>query len=188
MTLLKRRGTLALSAWIALCLAAAGATAHAQPVAGADQVKAAYVLNFARFIEWPVDVLPPTSPLHLVVIGDDPVAGALDSVPRERLANGHPMQFRHLQWNDVLAPCDIVYISASEKPHLAAILLQLRNRSVLTVSDIDHFALRGGIIELRMVGNRVRFDINTSTAIRARLEVSAKLLRVARAVRGSGAR
>jgi hypothetical protein len=173
------------STLLALLLIASIATAET-PVAGEYQVKAAYVLNFARFVEWPVDVLPASSPLHVVVVGADPFGGALDEVLRQRSANGHPIQLRHLKWNDVLPPCDIVYISATEEAHLEAILVQVGNRSVLTVSDIDRFALRGGVIELRMVGNRVRFDINRSTAIAARLTVSSKLLSVARAVRENG--
>lgn len=183
MALLKRPGA---STLLAFCLFASVATAQA-PVAGEYQVKAAYVLNFARFIEWPVDAVPVSAPLHVVVVGEDPFDGALESVLRQRSANGHPIQLRHQRWNDPLTSGDIVYISASEEAHLAAILLQIGTRSVLTVSDIDRFALRGGVIELRMVGNRVRFDINRSTAIAARLKVSSKLLSVARAVRENGA-
>jgi hypothetical protein len=170
------------STLLAFFLIASVATAEA-PVAGEYQVKAAYVLNFARFVEWPVDALPASSPLHVVVVGADPFGGALDDVLRQRSANGHPIQLRHVHWNDVLTPCDIVYISATEEAHLAAILLQVGNRSVLTVSDIERFALRGGVIELRMVGNRVRFDIDRAPATAARLTISSKLLSVARAVR-----
>jgi len=157
-------------------------SARAQPVASEYQVKAAYLLNFARFVEWPADVLPASSPLDVVVVGDDSF-GAL----RGTSANGHPIRLQHLRWDDVLTPYQIVFISASEEAHLPEILRNLGHNSVLTVSDIDRFSLRGGVIEFRMVGNRLRFDINRSAAIAAQLNISSKLLSVARAVHESSA-
>ncbi len=87
-----------------------------------------------------------------------------------------------MRWNDTLTPYQIIFISTSEEPHLAEILRLIGSESVLTVSDIDRFSLRGGVIEFSMVGNRVRFDINRRPAIAARLLISSKLLSVARAV------
>ena len=160
--------------------------ATAEPVADQYQVKAAYLLNFARFVEWPADVLPPSSPLIIGVIGDNPLDGALEEVLRGKSANGHPIQLRRLRWDDdSLTTCQIVFISNSDEAHLPQILRFLTGTSALTVSDIDRFSLRGGIIEFRMVGNRVRFDINRNPAIAARLTISSKLLSVARALHES---
>ncbi|HSY52778.1 MAG TPA: YfiR family protein [Thermoanaerobaculia bacterium] len=170
---------------ILLAVIAAGLSARsasAQTVADEYQVKAAYLLNFARFVEWPADVLPASSPITIVIIGDDPFGGTLEEVLRGKSANGHPIQLQHLRWNDGLTQHHIVFISASEESHLREILLHLGHDSVLTVSDIDRFSLRGGVVEFRMVGNRVRFDINRTPAIAARLTISSKLLSVARAV------
>ena len=120
------------------------------------------------------------------MVGDyDPFEGALDNALRGKSANGHPILLRHQRWDDTLTPYQIVFISASEEPHLPQILRNLGNHSVLTVSDIERFSLRGGIIELRMVGNRMRFDINRTSAVAAQLNISSKLLSVARAVQGS---
>jgi hypothetical protein len=175
---------------ILIAVVAAGLSARnasAQTVADEYQVKAAYLLNFARFVEWPADVLSTSSPITIVVIGDDSFGGALEEVLRGKSANGHPIHLRHQRWNDVLTQCQIVFISASEEPHLPEILRYLGLASVLTVSDIDRFSLRGGVVEFRMVGNRVRFDINRTPAIAARLTISSKLLSVARAVHESSA-
>lgn len=178
---------LVLIAFVAGALSAE--SAGAQPVVDEYQVKAAYLLNFARFVEWPAEALPPSSPMEIVVVGDfDPFSGALDAVLRGRSVNGHSIHVRHRRWDDVLTPSQIVFISASEEQHLPQILKDLGSRSVVTVSDIDRFALRGGVIEFRTVGNRVRFDINRTAAIDARLRISSKLLSVARAIHeGSGA-
>lgn len=165
--------------------AAAGLWAETAGAQAVDeyQAKAAYLLNFARFVEWPAEVLPPSSPLEIAVVGDyDPFGGALEQVLRGKTVNGHRILLRHHRWDDTLTPYQIVFISASEEQHLPQILRFLGNSSVLTVSDIDRFALRGGVIEFRTVGNRLRFDINRTPAINARLSISSKLLSVARAV------
>lgn len=163
-------------------------SAFSQPVTDEYQVKAAYLLNFARFVEWPADVLPPSSPIVIGVIGDNPFGRGLEEGLRGKLANGHPIQIRHLRWDDMgLSSCQIVFISSSDESHLPQIFTFLAGASVLTVSDIDRFSLRGGIIEFRMVGNRVRFDINRRAAIAARISISSKLLSVARALHGERA-
>jgi len=181
----------ALRAFVLAAVVLAGVwtgVARAAPVADEYQVKAAYLLNFARFVEWPDSCLPPGAPLQIAIVGEDPFGGALDEVLRRKSANGHPIQLRRLRWSDALTSCQIVFISASEEEHLPEILESLANRNVLTVSDIDRFSLRGGVIELLMVGNRVRFDINRTAALAAGLTISSKLLSVARAVREGGPR
>jgi hypothetical protein len=176
---------------VLLAMVAAGLSANrsvAQTKPDEYQVKAAYLLNFARFVEWPPDVLPASSPITIAVVGGDPFSGALEEVLRGKSVNGHAIQLQHLRWDEGLAHYQIVFISASEESHLPEILGHLEHSNVLTVSDIDRFSLRGGVIEFRMVGNRVRFDINRTPAIAARLKISSKLLSVARAVHeGNGA-
>jgi hypothetical protein len=175
---------------VALVVAAAilcARSAHAQPVASEYQVKAAYLLNFARFVDWPPGVLPASSPMQIVIVGDDSFGGALDEVLRGKSVNGHLIQLHHVHWDNVLTSYQIVFISASEEPHLAQIFRYLGSSSVLTVSDIDRFSLRGGAIEFRTVGNRVRFDINRTPALAAQLTISSKLLSIARAVHEGGA-
>jgi hypothetical protein len=162
-------------------------TAQAQTKLDEYDVKAAYILNFARFVEWPPEVLPASSPLTIAVVGNDPFGGSLENVLRGSSANGHAIRVRYLHWNDTLSQSQIIFISASEEPHLPQILRNLGNAGVLTISDIDRFSLRGGVIEFLMVGNRVRFDIDRTPAVAARLTISSRLLRVARAVHESGA-
>jgi hypothetical protein len=158
--------------------------AEGQQVAGEYEVKAAYLLNFARFVEWRPETLPAGAPLHVAIVGKHAFGRALEDVLRGKSANGHPILLRQLQWQDPLAGQHIIFISASEESHLPEILERLGNQNVLTVSDIDRFSLRGGIVEFRMVGNRVRFDINRGPANRAQITISSKLLSVARAVHG----
>ncbi|HEX7679931.1 MAG TPA: YfiR family protein [Thermoanaerobaculia bacterium] len=180
------RSSLVFFVVVAACLSAKNARAQSEP--DEYQVKAAYLLNFARFVEWPSDVLPASSPLTIVIVGDDPFGGTLEQALRGKSANGHPIHLRYLRWNDSLTQYQIVFVSVSEEWHLPEILKNLGSHSVLTVSDIDRFSLRGGIIEFRMVGNRVRFDINRTPALAGNLSISSKLLSVARAVHEDTAR
>jgi hypothetical protein len=170
---------------VLFAVVAAGLSARsalAQSVADEYQVKAAYILNFARFVEWPPDSLPASSPITIALVGNDPFNGSLEQALRGHSVNGHAIHLRYVRWNDTLTPYQIIFISTSEEPHLTEILRLIGSESVLTVSDIDRFSLRGGVIEFSMVGNRVRFDINRRPAIAARLMISSKLLSVARAV------
>lgn len=155
--------------------------AEGQPLAGEYEVKAAYLLNFARFVEWRPEALPAGAPLLIGIVGKHAFGRALEDILRAKSANGHPIVLRQLQWQDHLASYHILFISASEDSHLSQILSRA-DANALTVSDIDRFSLRGGMIEFRMVGNRVRFDIDRAPAIAAHLTISSKLLTVARAV------
>lgn len=167
---------------VVIALALLASNTEAQPVAGEYEVKAAYLLNFARFVEWLPETLPAGAPLQIGIVGKHLFGSALEQVLRGKSANGHPIVLRQLQWQDDLANCHIVFISASEESHLPEILATLGRRHVLTVSDIDRFALRGGMVEFRMVGNRVRFDIHRGPARVAHITISSRLLSVARAV------
>jgi len=157
--------------------------AGAQVSAGEYQVKAAFLHNFARYVEWPAGSFRTAgSPLIIGVVGEDPSGGALDDTLRGRVANRHPVQVRHLRWSDPLDGCHMIFVSSRELDHLAVILKSAGEGNVLTIADIEGFSRSGGAIEFRMVGNRVRFDINLSAAERAGLKISSKLLNVARAV------
>ena len=160
--------------------------AHAQLSAGEYQIKAAFLHHFARFVEWPAEVLPPNAPIVIGLIGDDPFGHVIDDVIRhDARVNGHPIVVKRLRWNDTLPMCHIVFISSSEIEHLEEIFASLRGFSVLTVGDIDRFAQRGGMIELITNDGHVRFDINSAHSAAVRLRISSKLLQLAHVVSAS---
>src|SRR5260370_46 len=100
-------------------LTALSPAAWAQESADEYQVKAAYLHNFGRFVQWPAAAFPtPVSPLVIGVVGNDPSGGTLDGVLRGKSANGHPIQLRHLRWDEPLTGCHILFISSSESEHL----------------------------------------------------------------------
>jgi hypothetical protein len=142
------------------------------------QMKAAYLYNFAKFVEWPATALPAdNSPLVIGVLGDDPLDGVLDTTIRNKTIDGHPLAVRRVKTLEGAKTCQVLFISSSEKKRWPAISAALEGSHVLTVSENwDRFTQDGGMIYFFMEGRRVCFDINNDAARRAGLKISSKLL------------
>ena len=149
-------------------------------------MKAVFLLNFARFVEWPAP--PGPEPFVLMVLGDDPFGATLDRAFENGSAGGRAWQVRRVGRLEGAGRPQILFISLSEERRLPAILAALRGTPVLTVSDIPEFARRGGMIGLRLEERRVRFDIDLSPASASGLRLRSQLLRLARTVSDKGAR
>jgi hypothetical protein len=144
------------------------------------QVKAAYLANFGRFVEWPTSVaVVKSESFHICVLGQDPLGADLDAaVAGETIGGAHVLAKRISRPQDAV-DCRILFISSSEVSQSKEILTALKTLSVLTVSDMPQFARRGGVIQFLLDGNRVRFDINLAAAERAGLTLSSELLKLA---------
>jgi hypothetical protein len=160
-----------------------GLLAVASPPPGEYQIKAAYLLNFARYMEWPATRLPGGAPLRLCVLGRDPFGGALGGLDG-RQVNGHEVRVRQVDSVELATECHIVFVSDSEERRMGVILRGLALRGVLTVSDIEGFAEAGGSIGLVTEDERVRFDINQASLQRDSMRASSQLLRLGRNVIG----
>jgi uncharacterized protein DUF4154 len=156
--------------------------AHAQAVAG-SALKAAYLYNFAKFVEWPADSLPGEAPLLLCVSGDNGVADALEDAIRGRIVDGHRVVLRRVKLDDSVRVCHVLYVSSLTAHDAGLLVDRLAGVPVLTASDLDRFAEIGGVAHLFLDGNRMRFAINLESAQRARLKVSSKLLGLAKIVK-----
>ena len=173
----------ALCALAALMLAFAAGPARAQ--VPDTQIKAAFLLNFAKYTEWPAaSFATPDSPLKLCIVGRDPFGETL----RPTAIGRHPVSIERGVSDDVLKACHIAYVAESEDRRLPRILALLRRQPVLTVSDIDGFAEAGGMIGLVIDDNRVRFDINSGAANASQLRLSSQLMRLARSLLDSNGR
>jgi hypothetical protein len=149
------------------------------------QLKAVFLYNFTKFIEWaPEAFSSDTAPFVVGVLGDDPFGGALDQTVNGKTMNGRPLTVKYLKWGQNMRECQLLFISASERKRLPQILENLRGSSVLTVSDINSFCQQGGIIGLELENNKIGFVINTNIAEQARLRISSKLLSLAKMVLG----
>jgi len=131
------------------------------------QLKAAFLANFAKFVEWPAQTFPDgAAPVFVGIVGDDPFGRDIDDTFKGKALQGHPMAVRRVDWRDDLTRYHILYVSASEKRRLADILRQTESSSALTVSDIDGFCAAGGIIAFVMADERIRFEVNVDAAQR----------------------
>ena len=151
------------------------------------EVKAAFLYNFAKFVEWPSDATGGTTTITVGVLGSDPMAEALRTIVRDKTVGGRGFAVRKPASLDDLAGLHVLFIGDGDTRRLPDILKRLEGTTVLTVSDIDRFCQMGGTIELVVVNSHVRFDVRLDTAQRSRLRVSSKLLNLARTVHGANA-
>jgi hypothetical protein len=160
-------------------LAIAGASGANGPASIPDEVRAAFLLNFAKFVEWPAVKGEQAGPLTFCVIGKDPLAEALLRATWGKTIEGRSLVVRQL--NDVVAArsCHVLFVSAAQQNRFAEIVAAVRVWSVLTVGESDEFLEQGGIINFFMEARRVRFRINSEAAVRAGLRISSKLLQLA---------
>ncbi len=172
---------------MACLLAAAPARVRAQDALSEYQVKAAYLFNFLKFVEYPEESFAdPLAPIVIGVVGEDPFGDALPQVVTGKTVQGRDLVIRIYHAGEDLRGAHILFISASERKRLPVILSSLRGSSVLTVSDTAGFLDAGGMIQFLNENGRVRFAINVDAASRAKLKMSSKLLSLAKVVGGNG--
>jgi hypothetical protein len=159
---------------VVIALALLNAALHAQTVALEYQVKAAYLLNFTRFVQWPPAAA--TGPLLLCVAGRNPFGTVLENMVRDETVNGRPVMARVILEPD--GACDVVFVPRGAATD--AYLRAARGAPVLTVGEEPDFIVRGGIIAFRIEGSNVRFSINPDRADQAQLRISSRLLQLAR--------
>jgi len=151
------------------------------------QVKAAVLYKFVRYVEWPQDVLPDTLDIITIgVLGESPVTVALRALVEGKEIGGYKVAIRHFRSLEDLDFCHMLFIGRSEKEHLKKVLGRLQGWSTLTVGDTEYFAAVGGMINLVIVENKVRFETNLEAAEKAKLKISSKLLRLGKIVGGTG--
>jgi uncharacterized protein DUF4154 len=151
------------------------------------ELKAAFLFNFAKFIEWPPSsFVTPQSPFTICIWGQDPFGHVLDDQLQQKSIDERPFAVQRLKDEAAARRCQMVFVSSSESPHLADLVDVLRGLNVLLVGETNGFAASGGTIELTLEEKHVRFTINTDAAGRAGLKFSAKLLALAKIVHDEG--
>jgi hypothetical protein len=174
----------------ALVLGAAVARAQPEPSSPVPppteyEVKAAFLYNFTRFVQWPANARPdPGAPFVIAILGHDPFGVVLDETVAGKTVGGRPIEVRRVPGVEGARDAHIVFVCPSERTNMAAILKALGRPGLLTVGDTDGFAMRGGAINLTVQANRVRFEINVAVAEQAGLKVSSQLLKLATLVVG----
>ena len=153
------------------------ATATGREVAE-HEVKAVFLLNFVRFVEWPAQAGSRVEPFYICILGDEPFDFTLDRLVTQEAVNGRPIEIRRLRrWQE---PCQMLFVSRSEQDVFRT--LRRVGPGVLTVGEEPGFLRDGGMINFVLENRRVRFDVNRRAAEAAGLRISSQLLSVARTV------
>jgi YfiR/HmsC-like len=171
---------------IGAALAAVCGVAAADPgaqTASAPALKAAFLFNFAKFTEWPWDVLRPGASLVLCVAGEPRVSKALEDATAGRDVEGHPLTTRSIDIDGPVQSCHILYIESFDDRRALALLERIKGKPVLTVSDLGTFAELGGVANLFVEDGRMRFAVNVESAQRSKLRLSSRLLSLAKIVK-----
>jgi uncharacterized protein DUF4154 len=142
-------------------------------------LKAAFIYNFAIFTEWPTDVVPP-GPFVICVLGDAAVGEALERQFKGRLIAGHSMAVAQPALAGPQRVCHVLYVSGVTAGQAGRLIAGLRDVPVLTISDVEGFADLGGIAQFFFEHGRLRFSVDLASAGRARLQLSSRLLALAK--------
>jgi hypothetical protein len=147
-----------------------------------QQVKAAFVLNFLKFVTWPAPATP-DAPIEVVVLGADDFAKAITHASAGQQIAGRAVVVRRVRRaGDIGGTPQLLFIGATERDRLPVLLRQFEGRPVLTVGDASGYGSAGVVLNFYTSDSRIRFEANTTAAARAGLQISSHLLRLARIV------
>jgi len=193
-----------------ILLAAVGKDTSKSPEEIEYGIKAAFIYNFMKFVEWPADKKTAQdqeqgqlAPMVIGILGDNPFGEAFDPILDKRIGE-RGIQLVHIQGyqaflnknrnrqnaltdyqkmnQSLIRQCDILFICTSEKENIKQLLSMTNNAAVLTVSDLPGFAEKGGIVGFVKEKNKVRFEINLKEATRSNIKVRSQLLSLARKI------
>ena len=167
--------------FLVLLLAAAPGRAQS-PQPTEYQLKAAFLYNFAQFIDWPPEAFADDkTPFVFGILGDNPFGSDLERIVAGKKINDRPISVKVFHTAAEAAHCQILFVSNSEKKHFSEIIQSLHGNAVLTVSETDGFIQAGGMINFLLMGGKIRFQINDGPAKTVGLKISSKLLSLAAA-------
>lgn len=183
----RRLGILILVAAMTLNLAS---SADAQTGDASDSseylIKAGFIYNFAKFVEWPPTSFPQSdAPIVIGILGTDPFGSVLDRIVADKKIGSRGFVVRRYKWSKDLKDlreCQILFVSSSEKAHTDEILEFVKWLPILTIGETPGFAERGGVIRFTVEDNRVRFEVSVDAAHNANLNISSRLLTLAKII------
>lgn len=148
------------------------------------QVKAVFLYNFARYVEWPSQSFKAASdPITICILGQSPFGDTLDQAITGKVVEGRSFVVRQVSDVQPGGNCQILFVGSSERKRFRSIAARLKGSGVLTVGDTQGFTADGGVINFKLDDGKVRFEIDVDAAARERLRISSKLLGLAQIVK-----
>jgi hypothetical protein len=149
-----------------------------------EQIEAAFVYNFTKFIEWPPQSFADVNaPILIGVLGDSPMAAALEEVVHDRKVNGHPIVVRTIHSVADARSAQVLFVSAAEISLWTQVQAAMETLPIVTIGESPSFGKSGGTINFVPQDDKVRFEINMSAAERSGVKISSQLQKLAAAVR-----
>jgi hypothetical protein len=170
------------TSWLVSASVAVAVLGAAGQPAGEYRLKAAFVLRFPQFVEWPRAVLDRRPAIDVCVLRPSPFGTALAQLLEGQNVAGRPFRLHEITQPVQVDDCLVLFASA-DAPGRSAILRRAATQPLLTIGDTPGFLDEGGIVSLRVVGTHIRFEISDVAARRAGLRLSSQLLRLALDVR-----
>ena len=171
---------------MAVGLACGAHSAAAQEFSAVEpQVKAAFLFNFLKFVEWPPDVLA-GGPITVCVTGSPTVADSLKAAVKQRRPQEHDVAVAQIAADGSLKGCHLVYVADAHEETARRWLANLHGSTAFSVSDCERFARLGGVANFFVQDGRLRFAINVDAARRASLHISSRMLALAEIVKDDG--
>ena len=175
---------------ITCLLSAMALGSHAEALDSSDSseylIKAGFIYNFAKLVEWPTaSFAQPDSPIVIGILGEDPFGATLDRIVADKKINGRGFAVKRVKWSrdfKDLRDCNILFVSSSEKEHIESVIDAMKGLPILTIGDAPGFAKRGGVMNFVLEDNKVRFEVNVEAAKHADLTISSRLLTLAKIV------
>jgi hypothetical protein len=148
------------------------------------QVKAFFLYNFARYVEWPAQSFKTANdPIVICILGQNPFGNALEQATTEKVIEGRPFVVREVASIQQPCNCHILFVNSSERKRFRATAATLKGSGVLTVGETQGFTADGGVINFKLEDGKVRFEINVDAAGQEHLHISSKLLSLAQIVK-----
>jgi len=150
-------------------------------------IKAGFIYNFGKLVEWPGSAFPQsTAPIVIGVLGNDNFAATLEHVVDGKKIDARQFVIKRLRWGkDFSCSCHILFIASAESVHADEAVQAVKGASVLTIAEMPGFARRGGIINFTLEDSKVRFEVNVDAAHQVGLNISSRLLSLAKIVQTS---
>jgi hypothetical protein len=145
-------------------------------------LKAAFMRQFAKFIEWPGDVADPSGP-RVFCISDELVADAFEELGTDQRIGARSVVIRRVQAGADLQPCSMLFVGGSSRARITAFLAAAQGLPIFTIGDAPEFTTRGGMLHFYLQQSRMRFAINPARAQREGLKISSQMLRPATILR-----
>jgi YfiR/HmsC-like len=167
---------------ILLLLSLVSQVADAEPQPSESELKAAFIYNFAKFVEWPPNAFAgPVAPLQLCVLGNNPLRADLQNIVADNSIASRHLQVRRVEVLEIRG-CHVLFVGTAENYRVQQALQAARGGSILTIGDTPGFLDQGGMINFVFDENRIRFEVNLKAAQGAQLRLSSKLLSLAKLV------